>query len=270
MHIEVRVDPSGDSARDSGHRHLFLSLGVGDTAPARRWTGQRWACAAGSYEVTPSDRLVSGECPSQADESTSGQSVRTSAGLIESDLARAFTHTLTRSRFEMVDRQRVTSILAAGSEHHPSALLRTANRRLELSGVPTVAPRCRGRWRLVWKPETPPCRASVERHRSRQRRLVRALLKVELAEDGPCLTAGSTRSSPAQPDSSDGGQGLSTVTHGQPARRRRRSEGSVVNTTASWTSAAWAATMASMPLGVRRAPDRSTPNRSWPARRAVA
>ncbi len=69
--VEVRVDPSGDSARDSGHRHLFLSLGVGDTAPARRWTGQRWACAAGSYEVTPSDRLVSGECPSQADESFS-------------------------------------------------------------------------------------------------------------------------------------------------------------------------------------------------------
>ena len=52
-----------------------------DTAPARRWTGQRRACAAGSYEVTPSDRLVSGECPSQADESTSGQSERTSAGL---------------------------------------------------------------------------------------------------------------------------------------------------------------------------------------------
>ena len=91
-----------------------------------------------------------------------------------------------------------------------------------------------------------------------------------VTEDGPCLTAWSTRSAPAQPDSSDGGQGLSTVTHGQPARRRRRSDGSVVNTTASWTSAAWAATMASMPLGVRRAPDRSTPNRSWPARRAVA
>ena len=37
-------------------------------------------------------------------------------GLIESDLARAFTHTLTSSRFEMVHRQRATSILAAGSE----------------------------------------------------------------------------------------------------------------------------------------------------------
>ena len=35
--------------------------------------------------------------------------------MIESDLARAFTHTLTSSRFEMVDRQRATSILAAGS-----------------------------------------------------------------------------------------------------------------------------------------------------------
>jgi hypothetical protein len=79
--VEVRVDPSGDLARDSGHCHLFFSLGVGDTAPTRRWTGQRWACAAGSYEVTPSDRLVSGECPSQADESTSGQSERTSAGI---------------------------------------------------------------------------------------------------------------------------------------------------------------------------------------------
>ena len=80
MDVEVRVDPSGDAARDSGHRHLVLSLGLGDTAPARRWTGQRRACAAGSYEVTPSDRLVSGECPSRADESTSGQSERTSAG----------------------------------------------------------------------------------------------------------------------------------------------------------------------------------------------
>ena len=53
---------------------------MGDTAPAGRWTGQRRACAAGSYEVTPSDRLVSGECPSRADESNSGQSKRTSAG----------------------------------------------------------------------------------------------------------------------------------------------------------------------------------------------
>jgi hypothetical protein len=57
------------------------------------------------------------ECSSQADESTSGQSKRTSAGLIESDLARAFTHTLTSSCFEMVDRQRATSILAAGYAH---------------------------------------------------------------------------------------------------------------------------------------------------------
>jgi hypothetical protein len=58
VHVEVRVDPSGDAARDSGHRHLFLSLGVGDTTPPERWTGQRRACAAGSYEVTPFDRLV--------------------------------------------------------------------------------------------------------------------------------------------------------------------------------------------------------------------
>ena len=78
--VEVCVDPSGDAPRDSGHRHLFLSLGVGDTAPPERWTGQRWACAAGSYEVTPSDRSVSGECPSRADVSISGQSERTSAG----------------------------------------------------------------------------------------------------------------------------------------------------------------------------------------------
>jgi len=27
LHVEVRVDPSGDSARNSGHRHLFHSLG---------------------------------------------------------------------------------------------------------------------------------------------------------------------------------------------------------------------------------------------------
>jgi hypothetical protein len=38
MHIEVRVDPSGDSARDSGHRHLFLSLGW--VTPHRRNDGQ--------------------------------------------------------------------------------------------------------------------------------------------------------------------------------------------------------------------------------------
>jgi len=36
---------------------------------------------AGSYEVTPSDRLASGECPSRADGSSWGQSQRTSAGL---------------------------------------------------------------------------------------------------------------------------------------------------------------------------------------------
>src|ERR1019366_6962 len=81
VHVEMGVDPSGDSARHSGHGRLFLSLGVGDNAPPERWTGQRRACAAGSYEVTPSDRLVSDECPSQADESTSGQSERTSAGI---------------------------------------------------------------------------------------------------------------------------------------------------------------------------------------------
>ncbi len=56
-------------------------LGWGGTAPQGRWTGQRWACEAGSYEVTPSDRLVPDECPSQADESFSGQSERTSAGI---------------------------------------------------------------------------------------------------------------------------------------------------------------------------------------------
>jgi hypothetical protein len=44
MDVEVGVDPSGDRARDSGHRHLFLSLGVGDTAQPERWTGQRRAC----------------------------------------------------------------------------------------------------------------------------------------------------------------------------------------------------------------------------------
>jgi hypothetical protein len=33
---------------------------------------------------------------------------------MESDLARAFTHTLTTDRSEMVDRQRAPSILAAG------------------------------------------------------------------------------------------------------------------------------------------------------------
>jgi hypothetical protein len=36
--------------------------------------------SAGSYEVTPSNRWVSGECPNQADGSSAGQSTRTSAG----------------------------------------------------------------------------------------------------------------------------------------------------------------------------------------------
>ena len=64
-------------------------------------------------------------------------------------------------------------------------------------------------------------------------------------------------------------QGLVTVIWGESARRRRRSLGSAVNTTPARASAAWAATIASMPPGIRRTPDRSTEWRSRPARRAV-
>jgi hypothetical protein len=95
MDVEVCVDPAGDASRDSGHRHPFVRLG--DTAPAERRTGQRRACAAGSYEVTPSDRPVSGECPSRADESTSGQSERTSAGFDGVSPGSGTHPTLTRS-----------------------------------------------------------------------------------------------------------------------------------------------------------------------------
>ena len=38
VHVEVRVDPCGDAPRDSGHRHLFLSLGW--VTPHRRDDGQ--------------------------------------------------------------------------------------------------------------------------------------------------------------------------------------------------------------------------------------
>ena len=81
----------------------FQSVGVAPHRSGRR-TRQRRACAAGSYEVTPSDRSVSGECPSRADGSISRQSQGTSAGSFESDLARASTHTLTGVTAEVVDR----------------------------------------------------------------------------------------------------------------------------------------------------------------------
>ena len=76
-----------------------LDLGWGDTAPSgttdRTATGLR---EAGSYEVTPCDRVLSSGSPGQADESISRQSERTSAGVVESDLAWAPTHTLTMHR----------------------------------------------------------------------------------------------------------------------------------------------------------------------------
>jgi hypothetical protein len=71
--------------------------------------------SAGSYEVTPSNRWVSSECPGQADGSYAGQSKRTSAGFLESDLARALTQTLNGSPTQVVDPQRPLPILAAGS-----------------------------------------------------------------------------------------------------------------------------------------------------------
>jgi hypothetical protein len=92
VHIEVRVDPSGNAPRDSGHRHLFLSLGVGGTAPPERWTGQRWALlGASSYEVTPSDwrcrvSVRAGPTYRFKDSPQGRQPV-----LMESDLARART-----------------------------------------------------------------------------------------------------------------------------------------------------------------------------------
>ena len=48
--------------------------GVGGTAVDDRQDSDR-PVAAGSYEVTPSDGLVSGKRPSQADESSSGTSI---------------------------------------------------------------------------------------------------------------------------------------------------------------------------------------------------
>jgi hypothetical protein len=60
----------------------------------------------------------------------------------------------------------------------------------------------------------------------------------------------------------DVSQGLSTAIRGYSTRSLRRSVVSVVKTTARPTSTACAATMASMPLGIRRTPVRCTLKRS--------
>jgi len=63
----------------------------------------------------PSDRLVSmsvrARPPNRFQDGPKGRQ----PVLMESDLARTLTHTLTGSRSGVVDRQRVTSTLAAGS-----------------------------------------------------------------------------------------------------------------------------------------------------------
>jgi hypothetical protein len=112
--VEVCVDPSGDAARDSGHRHLFLSLGW--MTPHRRDDGQD---SDGPVRQAPMRSLrPTGWCrmsvrarpTNRFQDSPKGRQ----PGMEESDLARAFTHTLTTPRSEVVDRQRATSILAAG------------------------------------------------------------------------------------------------------------------------------------------------------------
>ena len=114
MDVEVRIDAADDASCQSGHCHPFVGLGWGDTAPAGRRTGQRRACVGRlllGHSVRPG---VSSGWPGQADGSYEGQSQRTSAGLVESDLAWAPTHTLINPFTEVVDHSVVTSILAAG------------------------------------------------------------------------------------------------------------------------------------------------------------
>ena len=85
----------------------------------------------------------------QADGSISRQSERTSAGLLELDLAWAPTHTLTNPFTEVVDHSAAVSILAAGwwrATTQPSRLSRCC---LAVAQVPQTQVTTVGRWRLV-------------------------------------------------------------------------------------------------------------------------
>ena len=70
MDVEVRVDPSGD--RRAIVVIVICSFRLGWVTPHSRNDGQdsEGPVTAGSYEVTPSDRLASGGCPSRADGSS--------------------------------------------------------------------------------------------------------------------------------------------------------------------------------------------------------
>lgn len=138
VHIKVCVDPSGDSARDSGHCHLFLSLGW--VTPHQQDDGQD---SEGPVRQAPMRSLrPTGWCrvsvrarpTNRLEDSPNGRQ----PVLMESDLARAFTHTLASSPSGVVDRQRAISILAAGSEalSNGRRLLRANCHRPAASGIP--------------------------------------------------------------------------------------------------------------------------------------
>src|SRR3984885_5232447 len=115
MDVEVRIDPAGDASCQIGHCHPFVGLGWGDTAPAGRRTGQRRACVrqAPIRSLRPTDGCRVGDRARPTDR-TQDSPKGTSAGLLESDLAWAPTHTLTNPFTEVVDHPAATSILAAG------------------------------------------------------------------------------------------------------------------------------------------------------------
>ena len=114
MDVEVRVDPSGD--RRAIVVIVIWSFRLGWVTPHQQDDGQD---SEGPVRQAPMRSLrPTGWCrvsvrarpTNRLQDSPRGRQPE----LMESDLARALTHTLTSSRSEMVDRQRATSILAAG------------------------------------------------------------------------------------------------------------------------------------------------------------
>ena len=116
MHVALCIDAAGDAPCQSGHCHPFVELGWGDTAPS----GTTDKTATGLYRQAPMRSLrPTGGCRvgdrARPDGSNERQSQRTSAGLLESDLAWAPTHTLTNPFTEVVDHSAATSILVDAS-----------------------------------------------------------------------------------------------------------------------------------------------------------
>src|ERR1700677_5106375 len=102
MDLEVCIDPAGDAPCQIGHCHPFLDwVGVTPHQAARR-TRQRRACVrqAPMRSLRPTGGCRVGDRARPTDR-TKDSPKRTSAGLVESDLAWAPTHTLTNSITEV-------------------------------------------------------------------------------------------------------------------------------------------------------------------------